>query len=75
VDGVYDADPKKNPNAVKFDQLSYIDVLNRRLEVMDSTAITHCMENKIPILVLNLWDSTALHSALRGEKVGTIVSG
>jgi len=75
VDGVYDADPKKNPNAKKFDQLSYIDVLNRRLEVMDSTAITLCMENKIPILVLNLWDSKALINALYGEKVGTLVTG
>jgi uridylate kinase len=73
VDGVYDSDPKKNPKAVKFDELTYIDVLNRRLEVMDSTAVTHCMENKIPILVLNLWDQTALTSALRGEKVGTLV--
>lgn len=73
VDGVYDSDPKKNPNAVKFDELSYIDVLNQRLGVMDSTAITHCMENKIPILVLNLWDQTALTNALHGEKVGTLV--
>jgi uridylate kinase len=75
VDGVYDSDPKKNPNAKKFDQLSYIDVLNRRLEVMDSTAITLCMENNLPILVLNLWDPNALHAALRGEAVGTLVSG
>lgn len=74
VDGVYDSDPKKNPAAVKFDELTYIDVLNRRLQVMDSTAITHCMENKIPILVLNLWDQSALTSALRGERVGTLVS-
>jgi uridylate kinase len=73
VDGVYDADPKQNPQAVKFDELSYIDVLNRRLKVMDGTAITHCMEHKIPILVLNLWDQTALTRALYGEKVGTIV--
>jgi uridylate kinase len=73
VDGVYDSDPKKNPKAVKFDDLSYIDVLNRRLAVMDSTAITHCMENKIPILVLNLWDPDALMKALKGEKVGTLV--
>jgi uridylate kinase len=73
VDGVYDSDPKKNPQAVKFDELTYFDVLNRRLAVMDSTAITHCMENKIPILVLNLWDQTALTDALRGEKVGTLV--
>jgi uridylate kinase len=74
VDGVYDSDPKKNPDAKKFDQLSYIDVLNRRLEVMDSTAITHCMENNIPLLVLNLWDEVALKNALHGDKVGTLVS-
>jgi len=74
VDGVYDADPKKNPKAKRFDQLSYIEVLNRRLEVMDSTAITLCMENKLPILVVNLWDKNALTSALKGEKVGTLVS-
>ena len=73
VDGVYDSDPKKNPNAKKFDELKYIDVINRRLEVMDSTAITHCMENKIPILVVNLWDPDALLAALKGEKVGTLV--
>jgi len=74
VDGVYDSDPKKNPNAKKFDKLSYIEVLNRRLEVMDSTAITLCMENNLPILVVNLWDNSALISAVRGEAVGTIVS-
>ena len=74
VDGVYDADPKKNPDAKKFDTLTYIEVLNRRLEVMDSTAITHCMENKMPIMVLNLWDSKALISALKGEQVGTLVT-
>jgi uridylate kinase len=73
VDGVYDSDPKTNPQAVKFDELTYIDVLNRQLKVMDGTAITHCMEHKIPILVLNLWDKTALTRALYGEKVGTIV--
>jgi len=73
VDGVYDSDPKKNPNAVKFEELSYIEVLNRSLKVMDGTAITHCMEHKIPILVLNLWDQTALTRALYGEKIGTIV--
>lgn len=74
VDGVYDADPKKNPTAKKFDQLSYIEVLNRRLEVMDSTAVTLCMENHLPILVLNLWDQKALMGALKGEKTGTLVS-
>jgi uridylate kinase len=75
VDGVYDSDPKKNPVAKKFDQLSYIDVLNRRLQVMDSTAISLCMENNLPILVLNLWDPKALLNALTGEKAGTLVSG
>jgi uridylate kinase len=75
VDGVYDSDPKKNPNAKKFEQLNYIEVLNRRLEVMDSTAISLCMENHLPILILNLWDPTALLRALRGETVGTLVSG
>jgi len=75
VDGVYDADPKYHPGAKKFDKLTYIEVLNRRLEVMDSTAISLCMENELPILVLNLWDESALYRALRGEAVGTLVSG
>jgi uridylate kinase len=74
VDGVYDSDPQKNPGAKKFDTLSYIDVLNRRLEVMDSTAVSLCMENKLPILVVNLWDPSALEKALSGEKIGTLVS-
>jgi len=74
VDGVYDSDPEKNPNAQKFDKLSYIDVLNRRLQVMDSTAISLCMENHLPILVLNLWDEKAIIQALKGEHVGTLVS-
>jgi len=73
VDGVYDSDPKRNPDAVKFDRLSYIETLNRRLEVMDSTAISLCMENKLPILVLNLWDELALREALLGRQVGTLV--
>ncbi len=74
VDGVYDSDPQKNPDAVKFAKLSYIEVLNRRLEVMDSTAVTLCMENNLPILVLNLWDPKALVGALKGEKIGTLVA-
>jgi len=74
VDGVYDDDPHANPDAKKFDQLGYIDVLNRRLQVMDSTAISLCMENNLPILVLNLWDPHALISALNGEKTGTLVT-
>lgn len=75
VDGVYDSDPKQNPDAVKFDELTYIETLNRRLNVMDSTAVSLCMENKLPILVLNLFDPTALRKALLGEKIGTLVSG
>jgi uridylate kinase len=74
VDGVYDSDPKINPDAKKFDQLDYIEVLNRRLQVMDSTAISLCMENNLPILVLNLWDSQALLRALTGQKTGTLVT-
>jgi uridylate kinase len=74
VDGVYDSDPITNPDAKKFDRLDYIDVLNRRLQVMDSTAISLCMENNLPILVLNLWDKDALHRVLNGEQTGTLVS-
>ncbi len=55
VDGVYDSDPMKNSDAVRFDQLDYMETINRRLEVMDSTAISLCMDNHLPILVLNLW--------------------
>lgn len=73
VDGVYDKDPVKHPGAKKFDHLSYIDTLNLRLAVMDSTAVSLCMENKLPILVLNLWDEEALPKALKGEQVGTLV--
>jgi uridylate kinase len=74
VDGVYDSDPKTNPGAKRFEHLTYIDTLNRRLEVMDSTAVSLCMENKLPIVVLNLWDQTALRRLLLGEPVGTLVS-
>lgn len=73
VDGVYDSDPKRNPSAVRFTSLTYIETLNRRLEVMDSTAISLCMDNKLPILVLNLWDPESLRRALLGEPVGTLV--
>ena len=74
VDGVYDSDPKNNHQAKKFEKISYIEALNLRLAVMDSTAVSLCMENKLPILVLNLWDKTALPSAIKGEQVGTLVS-
>jgi uridylate kinase len=74
VDGVYDSDPMTNPDAVKFERLTYIETLNRRLEVMDSTAISLCMDNHLPILVLNLWEQGALRKALNGESVGTLVA-
>jgi len=73
VDGVYDKDPVKYPDAVRFDQLSYMETINRRLEVMDSTAISLCMDNKLPILVLNLWNPDDLKLALYGQRVGTLV--
>jgi uridylate kinase len=73
VDGVYDSDPKKNPEAKMFEHMTHLDFLNRRLTVMDSTAVTLSMENHLPILVLNFWDNHALIAALRGEPVGTLV--
>jgi uridylate kinase len=75
VDGVFESDPAKNPRAKKYDTLSYIDVLNKRLEFMDSTAVSLCMDNRLPILVVNMWDDMALEKALLGQKVGTLVSG
>jgi uridylate kinase len=74
VDGVYDADPEKDPDAKRFDHLTYIDALNRRLEVMDSTAISLCMDNKLPILVLDMWESDSLTRALKGQAIGTVIS-
>jgi uridylate kinase len=74
VDGVYDSDPLLNPEATRFDYLTYMEAINRRLEVMDSTAVTLCMDNQLPILVLNLWEQDDLVMALRGEKIGTLVS-
>lgn len=74
VDGVYDSDPMKNSSAQRFDHLTYMDAINRRLQVMDSTAISLCMDNHLPILVVNLWDAESLRKALYGEPVGTIVS-
>lgn len=74
VDGVYDSDPEINPDAKLFDHLTYMDAINLRLEVMDSTAISLCMDNHLPILVLNLWEQDDLCNALRGEEIGTLVS-
>lgn len=74
VDGVYDSDPLKNDHAVKFEKLSYMETINRRLEVMDSTAISLCMDNNMPILVLNLWQPGVLIKAVYGEQIGTLVT-
>jgi uridylate kinase len=73
VDGVYDSDPVGNPDAVKFDELPYMEVLSRGLKVMDSTAISLCMDNDLPIIVFNLTTEGNIVRALRGERVGTIV--
>jgi uridylate kinase len=75
VDGIYDSDPKRNPDAQKFKEMTHLEFLNRRIAVMDSTAVTLCMENNMPILVLNLWDPHALMAALKGAEVGTLVHG
>jgi uridylate kinase len=74
VDGVYDKDPNIDPSAKRFERLDYLDALNMQVGVMDSTAITLCMDNHVPIVVLNLWDSNNLERAVRGESVGTLIS-
>ena len=73
VDGVYDSDPEKNPDAKMFKQLGYIDVVKKRLKVMDSTAVTLCMENNLPILVFNLKHKDNLKKLILGEPIGTKV--
>ena len=75
VDGVYNKDPKKFPDAVKYDHLTFIDALRQRLNVMDSTAFSLCLDNNIPILVFDLNDVGATRRAVLGEKVGTLVHG
>ncbi|MBI4199659.1 MAG: UMP kinase [Chloroflexi bacterium] len=74
VDGVYDSDPHKNPQARKFDHLQYIEALNLRLEVMDATALSLCMENQLPIVVFDLFSPGSLVRVLAGEALGTSVS-
>jgi uridylate kinase len=74
VDGVYDSDPKLNPLARKFERLTYIDAINLRLGVLDSTAISLCMDNNLPIVVLNLWQAGSLLQAVQGEAVGTTIA-
>jgi uridylate kinase len=74
VDGVYNADPKKDSSAQKFDAISYMDVVSKELKVMDHTAITLCKENNLPLIVLNIHTKGVVAAALRGEPVGTLVS-
>lgn len=74
VDAVYDDDPKTNPDAKKLDQLSYIDALNMRLRIMDLTALSLCMENNLPIVVLSLWKEDSVKRLLLGELIGTEIS-
>ena len=73
VDGVYDSDPKKNPDAVKYDKISFSDVLNKDLAVMDSTAASMCRDNNIPILVFSIEEPENIYKAVCGEDVGTLV--
>jgi uridylate kinase len=73
VDGIYDKDPKKHPDAVKYEDLTFLDALRQRLTVMDSTAFSLCLDNNVPILVFNLSDEHAIRRAVLGEKVGTLV--
>ena len=75
IDGVYSADPRQDPTAVKFDEISYQDVLARRLQVMDSTATSLAMDNNLPVLVFALKDPANIGRVLRGEKIGTLVHG
>ena len=75
VDGIYDADPQKNPDAKKFEHITFSDALQRRLQVMDSTAFSLCLDNKMPIVVFNIGDSGNIKRAVLGEPVGTLVTG
>ena len=75
VDGVYDSDPNKNPDAVRFSTLDYMDALNLRLTVMDSTAVSLCMDNKLPIVVFNMFKAGNIGCILSGDTVGTMITG
>jgi uridylate kinase len=74
VNGVYSADPKKDPAATMYDTISYNDVMQRELAVMDQTAVTLCKENRLPLVVLNIHQPGAVVAAVRGDRVGTLVS-
>ena len=74
VDGIYSADPLKDPHAIKFDRLSHVEALNLRLKVMDATAFSLCLENKLPIVVFNIDTPGGIERAAAGESIGTLVS-
>lgn len=74
VDGVYSDDPRTNPDAVKIDEITYLDVLNRGLKVMDATSITMCMDNRVPIVVFDLMTEGNIRSILEGRRLGTLVA-
>ena len=74
VDGVYSADPRKDPNARKFDRLTYLETLNKRLEVMDPTALSLCLENKLPIIVFDLQAERSIERVITGEPIGTLIT-
>jgi uridylate kinase len=73
VDGVYNADPRKDPGATKLDHLTYLQALNMRLQVMDTTALSLCMDNKLPIIVFNLQAEGSVERAISGERIGTLI--
>ncbi|NDJ87486.1 MAG: UMP kinase [Chloroflexi bacterium] len=73
VDGVYQEDPKKNPDAKRFDRMTFANAIDYRVKVMDMTALTMCMDNDMPLIVLNFWEEGALTRAVCGEKVGTFI--
>ena len=73
IDGVYDSDPKKNPNAKKYDDITYKDVIAQGLQAMDTTAITLCMDNNIPIVAFGLSEKDGIFRAAKGEKIGTLI--
>ncbi len=73
VDGIYDCDPKLNPGARKFEEIGYLEVIQRGLQAMDTTAVTLCMENKIPILAFGLGEENSIERAVLGEKLGTLI--
>lgn len=75
VDGIYNKDPKKYPDAVKYEEITFIDALKQRLNVMDSTAFSLCLDNSVPILVFDLGDEHAIRKAVFGERIGTLVHG